>query len=70
MMRSEIDRLEEELNPPGDWLSPDWDSCSKCHDWKNYVSKALMGEWEHLAAKQRLMIAAMLDEVANREEWE
>ena len=67
---AEHDHLCEKLNPPSDWQNPDWTVESRVHNWRNYASEDLQQEWLNMSGRQRLIIAAMLEEMAGKEEWE
>ena len=67
---AEHDHLCEKLDPPGDWSNPDWSLVGTCNNWRNYASEGLQQEWLHMSGRQRLIIAAMLEEIADKEEWE
>lgn len=55
---------------PEDYLSPDWESKGKVHDWKNYASDGLIRIWGDFTLEQKLVIAQSLQKAADLEEWE
>jgi hypothetical protein len=67
---AEHDDLCERLNPPEDWQQPNWELEDKVHNWRNYASKDLQHEWLNMSGKQRLIIAAALDDIASNEHWD
>ena len=67
---TELIDMRYRLVPPGDWNQPDWSKVDKCHDWKNYVSDDLKLIWLEMSGRQRLIIAANMDDIAGREEWD
>lgn len=50
--------------------TPDWDSRSRCHDWKNYVTDALKAIWESFSPEQKRVVADALQQVADEEVWD
>ena len=55
---------------PSNWKSPRQHKATKIHDWRNYVSEELKAEWSTFTLKQRRMIAANLNAIADQEEWD
>ena len=55
---------------PSDWDKPDWGAATKVHDWKNYAGPWLRLVWLSMSAEQKKAVAASLDDIAAREEWE
>lgn len=57
---------------PQDFYFPDWRTSSrtKCHEWKNYISDAVMRLWNTFNLEQRLAIAQQALDQANQEDWE
>ena len=66
----EYNNLVERLNPPGDWSNPDWGLKDKVHNWRNYASEDLQAEWLMMSGKQRMIVSACLNEIADNEIWE
>lgn len=58
------------MRVPKDYANPDWDNPSKVHDWKNYVTEAVEAIWETFDHTQKKAIASMLQDIADREEWD
>lgn len=56
--------------PPADALYPLWSMKRRTHNWRNYASEALEKIWETLTPKQRIVIAAALQEQAAQERWD
>ena len=50
--------------------SPDWDAASKVHDWRNHVPRELKDVWHILGYEAKLVVYAMAEDAAGREEWE
>ena len=65
-----MNEMEERLNPPRDWSGPEWGVEDRIHNWRNYASDELKTEWPKLSGKQRMIIAAMLKEMASNEHWD
>jgi len=55
---------------PNDYLSPDWESAGRIHEWKNYISEKLRGMWDTFTPEQKAAIAESAEESASREEWD
>lgn len=53
-----------------DYLNPDFEKCSKVHDWKNYVSTDLANIWNTFEDYQKQTIAEALQSIADEEEWD
>ena len=53
-----------------DWKNPDWNAKTRVHDWRNYISQALMDMWQDFTDKQKAAIAANAAEIADNEEWD
>jgi hypothetical protein len=67
---AEHDDLCERLAPPHDWQNPKWETENRVHNWRNYANEDLKEEWQSMSGRQRLIVAAALDEIADREEWD
>jgi hypothetical protein len=55
---------------PYDWKDPKWSKAGKCHDWKNYRTIGMVQEWQSMPDDHKQLISAMLQEQADREEWD
>lgn len=53
-----------------DQETPDWDSRSRCHDWKNYVTDDLKAIWKSFSPEQKRVVADALQQAADKEEWD
>lgn len=53
-----------------DYLNPDFEKCSKVHDWKNYVTADLISIWNTFEDYQKQTIAEALQSIADDEEWD
>ncbi|TES71451.1 hypothetical protein E2P84_27405 [Burkholderia cepacia] len=56
--------------PPSDFAEPDWDKVDRVHNWRNYVFEDLIALWPTLPLRARAIIAANLQAIADREEWD
>ena len=61
---SESDYIDRQL------ANPEWDKRGRVHDWRNYVPAVLMDRWGTLSDETRLIVYAMAEEQAGREEWD
>lgn len=66
----EYNELIEEFKPPHDWNHPKWDVKNKVHNWRNYANEGVQREWQSFTGRQKIMIASMLDSIADNEYWE
>jgi hypothetical protein len=66
----EYNDLCERLTPPDDWQNPEWGAIQKCHNWRRYISEDLQGLWPELSGRQRLIIAANAQDIADVEHWD
>lgn len=57
-------------NAPRDFDNPDWKDAGRVHDWRNYASDDLRALWPELPEKHQAIIAASLQDAADREEWD
>lgn len=57
-------------HPPRDWKTPEWEKATPVHDWRNYAQKDLRANWLRLPEEFRKIVAANLQAIADREEWE
>lgn len=55
---------------PHDWDHPMWDYPSRVHNWRNYATEELKEHWPNMTDKTKQIVAACLDDIASREEWE
>ena len=55
---------------PFDALRPHWSKASKVHDWKNYIGEELRSEWNAFTDRQKMMMAANAQLLADREDWD
>jgi len=55
---------------PMDYENPDWDDAGRVHDWRNYASNDLRAAWTEFSVRHRAIIAASLQDAADREEWD
>lgn len=55
---------------PNDYREPPWQDAGRVHDWKNYAGEWLREVWPSFSDEQKKAVAASLDDVASREEWE
>ena len=67
---AEHNDLCKRLDPPHDWEQPDWGTEDRVHNWRNYASEDLEIEWPNMTGRQRLIIAAALNDIAGREHWD
>jgi hypothetical protein len=49
---------------------PDWESCGKVHDWRNYITERVRRLWSTFTDEQKYALAEMAEERASAEEWE
>ena len=68
--QNELDELIDEFNPPGDWSSPKWEKDDKVHSWRNYANAGIIRDWHDFNWRQKIMISAMLNDIAGQEEWD
>jgi hypothetical protein len=72
-------RKDEYLLP--DWVDPwqyinepDWtplDTFEKHpHDWTKYIPESIRSRWDDLSDETKLIIYALIDEIASNEEWD
>lgn len=66
----QMNEMEERLRPPYDWQQPKWGEVNRVHNWRNYAPDDLKEEWPNLSGRQRMIIAACLDEMAGNEHWD
>lgn len=66
----EYNELMEEFKPPHDWDRPEWEARQKVHNWRNYASEGIKREWQSFAGRQKIMIASLLDGLADKEHWD
>lgn len=52
------------------WRDPDFSNPDRVHDWLNYASFKLAGIWQTFSDDLLLLIAANLQDVADKEEWD
>ena len=52
------------------WMFPDFNSVSKVHDWKKYVSSDVAKYWNRLEPNVRKMLYDNFKELAEREEYD
>lgn len=50
--------------------SPEWNMRSKYHDWKGYVPGELMDCWNELTKREKIIIAYIAYQQAEKEEWD
>lgn len=55
---------------PQDWLSPNWATVGRVHDWRNYIPESLQVRWFALSSETRMVAAALAQAQADREEWD
>jgi len=55
---------------PSDWKNPDWESCDRVHEWKNYISDKLRLMWDTFTDEQKQAIAESAQGAASAEEWD
>ena len=66
----ECNELLVSFGPPQDWLTPKWDELDKVHNWRNYASVGVQGEWPNLTGRMRIILSANFQEIADCEEWD
>lgn len=59
-----------EIDPPADFLEPNWDEVKRCHNWRDYVPEKLVPLWASLPANVRAILAVDYQRLASLEEWE
>lgn len=79
------EQLIKELREDGyllpDWVdpwqyinNPDWttlhDYAKHPHDWTKYIPESIRARWANLPDETKLIIYALIDEIASDEEWE
>jgi hypothetical protein len=62
------DDITEDL--PSDWLSPNWKTVTRVHDWRGYIPVALRRRWIHLSCETRIVAACLAEQQASAEEWD
>ena len=62
--------LIDDLCPPSDWENPKWEVEDRIHNWRNYATEDLKISWLEMSDRHRLIVAAFLDDIAGREEWD
>lgn len=65
---SEIEGLT--YAPPPDFADPKWDDGGRVHNWKNYAFEDLIAIWPTLPLRTRAIMAANLQAIADREDWD
>lgn len=65
-----VDQVLAEIEPPADFLEPNWDEVKRCHNWRRYVPEKLVPLWTSLPANVRAILAADYQRLASLEEWE
>jgi len=58
------------FDAPIDYQKPNWQMCSRVHDWKNYISEQMVEIWDTFSDYQKSIIAINADKIAQLEEWD
>lgn len=58
------------MNVPDDWEHPEWDVEWRVHNWRNYTTQELRDHWSNMTDATKKIVAAALDEIADREDWD
>lgn len=56
--------------PPSDFAEPEWHKHERVHGWRNYAYEDLIAMWSTMPLRTRAIIAANLQAIADREEWD
>lgn len=63
-------KLPHDHEAPPDYFSPDWGSCGRVHEWKNYISSEVRALWKTFTLLQRASLARQADAMALAEDWD
>lgn len=58
------------VNPPHDYLEPQWDIQDRVHNWRNYITDEVIAMWPDFTPEQRAALARQADEIAMAEDWD
>lgn len=74
-----LDRLADALDQSSyvygrNWkdaiAEPDWESATKCHDWRNHVPLLVCDCWQEMHNEGRMAVYLMACDIAHAEEWD
>lgn len=55
---------------PEDFLDPKWESATRVHEWKNYISDEVRDMWGEFTGRQRAALARQAQVEADSEIWD
>jgi hypothetical protein len=53
-----------------DIVNPEWGSCGRVHNWKNYAPDDLKAIWHTFSKEQLIVLVETFDTIASNEVWE
>ena len=68
---SKPSNLDLYLETQSEWIGDlDFEDNSRVHNWRNYVPSAIKESWGDLSKQEKLLIAIVAQEAADKEEWD
>ena len=63
--------MSTDNNTPYDWDDPNFDlSGIQVHEWKSYATESIIDLWDTFNNDQKKAVSSMLQDVADREDWD